>query len=68
MSTIDILLVEDDPRDLELTLRTLKKNNIANHICGPTQRQALAFLQSGSAQPRLVLLDLKLPKVSGLKY
>ncbi|MCC7065009.1 MAG: response regulator [Planctomycetes bacterium] len=68
MSTIDILLVEDDPRDLELTLRTLKKNNIANHIfVARDGAEALAFLQSGSAQPRLVLLDLKLPKVSGLE-
>ena len=68
MSTIDILLVEDDPRDLELTLRTLKKNNIANHIfVARDGAEALAFLQSGSPQPRLVLLDLKLPKVSGLE-
>jgi two-component system, response regulator len=68
MSTIDILLVEDDPRDLELTLRTLKKNNIANHIVVARDgAEALECLRSGTARPRLVLLDLKLPKVSGLE-
>lgn len=72
MSTIDILLVEDDPRDLELTLRTLRKHHLANQIVVARDgAEALQLLRAEPGQslpsPRLVLLDLKLPKVSGLE-
>ncbi len=66
-----ILLVEDDPRDLELTLRTLQKH-VANHIVVARDgAEALQVLFGSDAQPparpRLVILDLKLPKLGGLE-
>jgi two-component system response regulator len=72
---VDILLVEDDPDDLELTLRALHKNNLANHIeVARDGKEALDFLlgqgehegRDMSNTPSVVLLDLKLPKVDGL--
>ncbi|MFA7329870.1 MAG: response regulator [Candidatus Delongbacteria bacterium] len=77
MSTqnLEILLVEDDPRDAELTLRALRKHNIANEVrVLPDGAQALDFLfgrgpfaAAERVRPRLILLDLKLPKVDGLE-
>jgi two-component system response regulator len=71
---VDILLVEDNPHDVELTLRALKKHNLANqvHVARDGQ-EALDFLFGGSASGakcnrlKVILLDLKLPKVSGLE-
>jgi len=68
----DILLVEDNPKDVELTLHALRRHNLANkvHVARDGQ-EALDFFFDGEAakpvKPRLVLLDLKLPKVSGLE-
>lgn len=73
----DILLVEDNPSDLELTLRTLRRNRIAGQIdVARDGAEALDYLlgaEPGAAepdgvehQPKLILLDLKLPKVDGL--
>ncbi len=73
---IEILLVEDNPRDAELMIRALRKRNLANHLTHVEDgSQALDFLlnrgaytgSSGSDLPRIVLLDLKLPKVGGLE-
>ncbi|MGH9407679.1 MAG: response regulator [Terriglobia bacterium] len=72
---IEILLVEDNPADLELALHALKKGKLANTIhVARDGEEALKFLFSGEAgesgarrRPRLVLLDLKLPKVDGLE-
>jgi len=73
---IDILIVEDNPNDLELTLRALKSNNLTNRIFSVENgADALDFFfcrgkfESRDIQipPRVVLLDLKLPKVSGLE-
>jgi len=73
---VDILLVEDNPNDAELALRALKKNNLANHLCLVTDgEQALDFMfargrfegRDISITPRIILLDLKLPKVDGLE-
>ncbi|HAM99139.1 MAG TPA: two-component system response regulator [Marinilabiliales bacterium] len=72
----EILLVEDNPNDMELTIRALKKNNIANDIHTVTDgAEALDyFFAKGNysdrdilQNPKLVILDLKLPKVDGLE-
>jgi two-component system, response regulator len=70
-----ILLVEDNPDHVALTIRALKKNNIANDVIVATDgAQALDMLMArGEHQgrpmdlPQVVLLDLKLPKVDGLE-
>jgi len=67
-----ILLIEDNPDDVELTLRALKKNNILNEVVVARDgQQALDyFFGEGAATrsaPTLVLLDLKLPKIGGLE-
>ncbi len=73
---VEILLVEDDPNDVELTLHALKKANITNRIhVARDGVEALEFFfttSSGAMRPpqdapKLVLLDLKLPKVDGLE-
>ena len=70
MNKNHILLVEDNPDDVELTLRAFRKNNIANEIVVARDgAEALDQLQgSGAATPpAVILLDLKLPKVDGLE-
>jgi two-component system response regulator len=73
---VDILLVEDNPQDAELTIRALKKHNLANRlIVVEDGAEALEFLfgrgkyagRDTGHPPKVVLLDLKLPKVSGLE-
>jgi two-component system response regulator len=73
---VDVLLVEDNPRDAELTIRVFKKHNLAGRLFHVRDgAEALDFLlardrQDGleaDAPPRVVLLDLKLPKVDGLE-
>ena len=76
LSEVEILLVEDDPGDAELTLRALKKHNLANKVVHVADgEQALDFVfcrgeysrRSIEDGPRVVVLDLKLPKVDGLE-
>ena len=64
-----IVLIEDNPDDQTLTLRALKKQNIANEIIVLSDGvEALAFLLDPEKPlPHLVLLDLKLPKLDGLQ-
>jgi two-component system response regulator len=63
---VEILLVEDNARDLELTLHALRRGNLANEVAVARDgEEALNYLFSH--QPRLVLLDLKLPKVDGME-
>lgn len=69
-----ILLVEDNPKDLELTLVALEKTHLANEVViARDGEEALDYLlgRGGSDRPRenpaVVLLDLKLPKVDGLQ-
>jgi len=73
---IEILLVEDNPRDAELTIRTLRKRNLANHLyLVEDGAAALDFIfgrgtyaeRDISSPPKVILLDLKLPKVDGLE-
>jgi two-component system, response regulator len=75
MDSVDILLVEDNPQDAELTLRALKKRNLANRVFWVEDgAEALDFIycrrkyedREMSRPPKVVLLDLKLPKVDGL--
>lgn len=67
-NAVEILLVEDNPDDAELTIRTLKKNHLANHLLHLNDGQeALDFLYSEkNSIPKVILLDLKMPKVDGL--
>jgi two-component system response regulator len=70
MPAKSILLVEDNPDDQALTLRALKKNNLANEVVTADDWvKALEYLfnNKSSSLPALVLLDLKLPKVDGLE-
>ena len=75
-TVVDILLVEDNPLDAELITRTLRKQNITNPIfLLEDGAEALDFIFSRgayagrdvSARRKLILLDLKLPKVNGLE-
>lgn len=70
-----ILLVEDNPKDLELTLLALEKTNLANEVVTVRDgKEALdylfrqgAFAKRAQGNPAVVLLDLKLPKVDGIE-
>jgi two-component system response regulator len=73
---VDILLVDDSQDDIDLTLHTLRAENLANHIFVTHDgEEALEFLfctgphsnRSFDQPPKLVLLDLKLPKVDGMQ-
>jgi two-component system response regulator len=75
---VEILLVEDNPNDVELALHALKKNNLANRIHVVRDgAEALDFIfctgayidrnEQNCRQPKVILLDLKLPKVDGLE-
>jgi two-component system response regulator len=72
MNESTILLVDDSPDDVALTLRALKKSNMTNHVdVASDGEEALRFLlpDHGGAEnplPALVLLDINLPKVNGL--
>ena len=73
---VEVLLVEDNPADQELTMRSLRKEGLANRIqIANDGEEALDFIfcrgshasRSFDCPPRLILLDLKLPKVNGLE-
>ena len=73
---VEILLVEDNPRDAELTIRALKKRNLANRLVHVEDgAEALDFIyargrfaeRESQHGPKVVFLDIKLPKVDGLE-
>jgi two-component system, response regulator len=76
MESPKILLIEDNPDDIDLTIRALKKNNIANELIIATDGvEALDYLfgighhagRDLNNMPLVILLDLKLPKIDGLQ-
>jgi two-component system, response regulator len=76
LNPIDILMIEDNPADRELTIRALKKNNLANNLFAVEDgEQALDFIfcrnkyasRDINHPPKVILLDLKLPKVDGFE-
>lgn len=73
---VEVLLVEDNPRDAELTMHTLSQRKLANHVTHLADGQeALDWLfgegphagRPADLRPRVVLLDLKLPKLNGIE-
>ena len=75
LELVEILLVEDNPTDAELTLRALHRNNLANNVVWVKDgAEALDFLHCRgnyasrkNGTPKLILLDLKLPKIDGIE-
>ena len=76
LDEVEVLLVEDSPSDAELTLRALKKRNLANKLFHAKDGAvALDFIFAQNTfsnrkvenSPKVVLLDLKLPKIDGLE-
>ncbi|MDZ7774601.1 MAG: response regulator [Bacteroidales bacterium] len=73
---VEILIVEDNPNDAEMALRALRKNKLANNVLVVEDgEEALDFLfakgkyaeRQKTINPKIILLDLKLPKVNGLE-
>jgi two-component system, response regulator len=73
---MEILLVEDNPHDADLTIRALKRRNLANNLIHVEDGAAAldlifkrgAFARAEAAQhPRIILLDVKLPKIDGME-
>ena len=76
LAQVEILLVEDNAEDAEMTMRALRKRNLANHLHWVQDgEEALEYLfctgRYGAREPvrppRLVLLDIKMPKVDGIE-
>ena len=73
--SVDILLIEDNPHDAELTVRALRKANVVNHVLVLADGAAATEFLFGDGAParttprtpKVILLDLNLPKISGLE-
>jgi two-component system response regulator len=75
-SEVEILVVDDSMDDANLTIRSLKKNNVVNHLFHVKDgAEALDFIfakgiyssRANATKPKLILLDLKMPKVNGIE-
>jgi two-component system response regulator len=72
-TTVEILIVEDNPNDLELAMHAFEKHNFSNQVqVARDGQEALDYLlgangRTAGVPPKLILLDLKLPKVDGLE-
>ena len=76
MTPVNILLVEDNASDAEMTIRALRKNNLANsllHVKDGAEALDFVFAEGEFAsrdinnKPKVILLDLKMPKINGLE-
>ena len=76
ISQVEVLLVEDNPHDAEMTIRSLKKVNLANnlvHVRDGEEALDFIFAQGNFAgrdvinAPKVILLDIKMPKVDGIE-
>ena len=76
LKEVEVLLVEDNPTDAELCIRALKKSNLANKLVWVKDgAEALDFIfargaycgRTGMSVPKVILLDLRLPKVDGME-
>ena len=76
LEQLEILLAEDNAEDAEMTIRALKRNNLANHLhWAKDGAEALDYLfcrgeyagRDPASPPRLLLLDIKMPKVDGIE-
>jgi two-component system response regulator len=65
---VEILLAEDNPEDAEMTMRALRRNNLANQLHWVKDgAEALDYIRSAARAPKLVLLDIKMPRVDGIE-
>ena len=67
---VEVLLIEDNSEDAELTIRVLKKNNLDNnlvHLHDGEEALEFLFAEGNNNIPKLILLDLKMPKVDGIE-
>ena len=73
---VEVLLVEDNPHDAEMTIRSLKKVNLANRLIHLKDgKEALDFIFAKGAfsdrqienKPKVILLDIKMPKIDGIE-
>lgn len=70
MNDVEVLLIEDNEDDGELAIRALKKNNLVNNLVWLKDGEEAInyfFAHASFERPKIVLLDLKLPKIGGLE-
>jgi two-component system response regulator len=68
MSPTEVLIVEDNPDDLELALHALRKSDFANRVeVARDGAEALDMLKASTELPKVILLDVKLPLVDGIE-